>query len=166
MLLLLLCISLKYHTVTDLQFAIQVCHAGHATKEAASLSRVWYAPGRLAVAGFDACLSADFRLLPCVAALCRPGTRAPADVHIMATQSTCDKSCPCSAGGLTCRTGFLQQAVGCYCLCWQQTVGSRSGTQHISLELLSGSLQLHQHTTIGPQKLLVTILGCCVHAFW
>ena len=94
------------------------------------------------------------------------GHPAPADVHIVATQSTCDKSCPCSAGGLTCRTGFLQQAVGCYCLCWQQTVGSRSGTQHISLELLSGSLQLHQHTTIGPQKLLVTILGCCVHAFW
>ncbi len=94
------------------------------------------------------------------------GHPAPADVHIVATQSTCDECCPCSAGGLTCRTGCLQQAVGCYCLCWQQTVGSRSGTQHISLGLLSGSLQLYQHSTIGPQKLLVTILGCCVHAFW
>jgi hypothetical protein len=39
--------------------------------------RVWHAPGRLAAAGFDACLSADFRLLPCVAALCLPGTRQP-----------------------------------------------------------------------------------------
>jgi len=38
LLLLLLCISLKYHAVTDLHFAIQVCHAGHATKKAASLT--------------------------------------------------------------------------------------------------------------------------------
>jgi len=94
------------------------------------------------------------------------GRPAPADVHIMAIQPTCDECSPCSAGGLTCRTGCLQQAVGCYCLCWQQTVGSRSGTQHMSSGLLSGSLQPDQHTTIGPQKLLVTILGCCVHAFW
>ncbi len=34
------------------------------------------------------------------------GHPAPAYVHIMATQSTCDKCCPCSAGGLTCRTGL------------------------------------------------------------
>ncbi|DBA77286.1 TPA: hypothetical protein ACH3X2_14282 [Trebouxia sp. C0005] len=95
-----------------------------------------------------------------------PGRPAPADVHSMAIQSSCDKACPCSAAGLTCRTGCLRQAVGCYSLCWQQTVGSRSGTQHMSSGLLSYSLHSDQHTTIGPQKLLVTILGCCVHALW
>lgn len=94
------------------------------------------------------------------------GIPAPADLHVMAIRSTCDESCPCSAGGLTCRTGCLQQAVGCYCLCWQQTVGSRSGTQHMSSGLMSGSLQPDQHTTIGPQKLLVTILGCCARVLW
>lgn len=39
--------------------------------------RVWYAPGRLVAAGFDACLSADLGLLPCVAALCLRGARHP-----------------------------------------------------------------------------------------
>ena len=39
--------------------------------------RVWYAPGRLVAAGFSACLSADFGLLRCVAALCLQGARHP-----------------------------------------------------------------------------------------
>ena len=43
------------------------------------------------------------------------------DMRIMAVQSACDKNCPCCAGGLTCRNGCLQQAVGCYCLCRQHT---------------------------------------------
>ena len=107
----------------------------------------------------------------CWAAALRRGCRssglpAPADVRSMAIQSSWSKPGPCSAAGMTCRTGCLHQAVGCHCLCWQQTVGSRPGTQHLSSGLLSCSLQPDQHTSFGPQQLLVTILGCCVHALW
>jgi len=70
------------------------------------------APGRLAVAGFDACLFACIFLIVVLRhGSLSSGHSASADAHIMATQSTRDKSCPCFDGGLACRTEYLHQAL-------------------------------------------------------